>query len=472
MRKFLAAVLLASLLLPLPLFAQTETPTPAPDVPEAPIPLVHTVSEGENLTYIAQLYGVTVEELLVVNQLSAEAVLFVGQTLVVPGGQGDAVATVYTTQPGDTLAGIAAAFNIDVADLLASNGLLNLDYDPAPGERLSVVSRTGSALPIAVTGTPHVVAAGETLLMIAARYGLPPEAIAAANELPYPAYLFAGQRLRIPNSDSAYRDLPGEWVDLRIRPYPITQGDTVSIYVDNLLDGVPSGELAGQPLRFAPSGDGFSALVGIDAFTPPGSYTLELTGSGNRPWSPLWETVEIRSGGYGTQLITLPEELNALLDPTVRQNEDGFLATIYTQYRETQSWEGLFQTPVTTTVITAPYGDGRSYNGGPVEIYHTGVDFGAATGTPVYAAANGVVLYSGALELRGNAIILDHGRGVMTAYFHLSEALVMVGDPVRVGQLIGTVGSTGLSSGPHLHWDLRIMDVPVNGLQWTTSLFP
>jgi murein DD-endopeptidase MepM/ murein hydrolase activator NlpD len=66
------------------------------------------------------------------------------------------------------------------------------------------------------------------------------------------------------------------------------------------------------------------------------------------------------------------------------------------------------------------------------------------------------------VELRGGIIIVDHGRGVMTGYYHLSERLVNAGDAVAAGQPIGSVGSTGLSSGPHLHWDLRIMGVPVD----------
>ena len=122
--------------------------------------------------------------------------------------------------------------------------------------------------------------------------------------------------------------------------------------------------------------------------------------------------------------------------------------------------------------MTAGYGDGRSYNGGPVEIYHTGVDFSGAVGTPILAPANGTIVFTGPLELRGNAVIIDHGLGVMSAYFHLSEIFVADGDTVTAGEAIGAGGSTGLSTGPHLHWDLRIMDVPVNGLQWTEIAFP
>lgn len=464
---FIALLLLFSLPA---LQAQAQTATPTP--PNDPIPFIHRVQEGENLTYIAGLYGVTVEELLAVNGLNPEDVLFVGRELIIPGGEGEAVATVYTVQAGDSLAGIAVLFNTDLKSVLAANNAIYPELPLKLGQTLTIISRTGSALPQVVNGVPHVVAPGESLLTLAARYRLPPLALAQANGLPFPTRLFAGQRLRIPDETAVYRPLPGEWVDVQIRPYPIIPGQTLSIYVENLLEGIPTGELAGQPLVFAPSGNGYAALVGLDAFTPPGSYTLALSGSGQRPWTPLMQELDILSGNYSTQYITVPEEQNALLAPEVRQTEDAYLATIYTQFRETQDWSGLFQVPITNTVITAPYGDARSYNGGPIEIFHTGVDFGAAAGAPVYAAAPGTVVYSGVLQLRGNAVIIDHGRGVMTAYFHLLESLVMVGDVVTQGQLIAQVGSTGLSSGPHLHWDLRIMDVPVNGLQWTTTAFP
>jgi murein DD-endopeptidase MepM/ murein hydrolase activator NlpD len=148
------------------------------------------------------------------------------------------------------------------------------------------------------------------------------------------------------------------------------------------------------------------------------------------------------------------------------------LVPLFSQFTEPQQWQGLFQAPITTTIVSAGYGDGRSYNNGPIAIYHTGVDYAAATGTSILAPANGTVIFSDVLELRGLVTIIDHGLGVMTAYFHQIESLVQVGDVVTTGQVIGKVGSTGLSSGPHLHWDVRIMNVPVNGLQWLNEQFP
>lgn len=478
MRKliFVTAVLLLSLI-PLTVWAtvwaQDATPVPTPG--GSLIPLVHVVQEGENLTIIANTYQVTVEELLAINNLANADTLALGQQLIIPGGTGEAVVTAYTVQAGDTLAYIAAIFNTTPDEVMAVNGRINRQEQPVIGDTLTIVSRTGSALAQPVTGTPHVVKAGESLLTIAAQYGRTPAEVATANNLTYPYAVFRGQRLRIPaiGPDAAvYRDLPGEWVEVGLRPLPIQQGSTVSIFVQNLLDGTPQGSLAGQPLRFFPYEDGFVALAGIDAFTEPGIYTLELTGSGSQPWRPFSQNVPIASSGFGLQQIVVEEEQSALLDPQIRQEEDAFLAEIYYQSSDTQAWDGLFQFPVTTTVVTAGYGDGRSYNGGPVEIYHTGVDFDGVVGTPILAPANGTVVFADLLELRGNVIIIDHGLGVMTAYFHLSEMFVTEGDTVTTGQPIGAGGSTGLSTGPHLHWDVRVNNVPVNGLQWTEQLFP
>ena len=461
------------LISPFAVLAQETPPTPTPEtaVAEPLIPLVHTVQEGENLTVLASYYGVTVENLLLINGLTDGDVINVGQTLIIPGGEGAAVATVYTAQAGDTLQQIAAVFDATPVDVANSNQIINPYYKPIVGQTFNIISQNGTPFAQPQTGTPHVVGLGETLPLIAAHHNISPTLILQANNLSYPTYLYPGQRLRIP-SEETYRYLEGEWVDVQIRPLPIQQGSTVSIYVENNLEGQPSGKFAGFPLRFFPNGEGYSALIGIDAFTQPGLYELELSGSGNRPWRPLAQSVRINSSNYGFQPIVLGEEYSDLLAPEVRANEDLFLSSIYTQFTEEKAWDTLFQAPVTTTIVTGPYGDGRSYNDGPVDNYHTGVDFSGAIGTPILSPAPGTIVYTGTLQLRGNAVIIDHGLGVMSAYFHLSEIFVNEGETVTAGQPIGAGGSTGLSTGPHLHWDLRIMDVPVNGLQWTEITFP
>lgn len=88
--------------------------------------------------------------------------------------------------------------------------------------------------------------------------------------------------------------------------------------------------------------------------------------------------------------------------------------------------------------------------------YHKGVDIGAASGTPIYAAAGGTVVISTYHYSAGNYILINHGGGVYTVYMHCSKLLVDVGDKVNQGDKIGLVGSTGYSTGPHLHFGVRI----------------
>ncbi len=483
----LVALVMVALAAPLRLLAQTaeppSLPTPTlavpgteaatPDPAAPSIPRVHVVEDGENLTIIAANFGVSVDEILAINNLANGDLLAVGQELIIPGGTGEAIATAYTVAVGDTLAGIAAEFNTTLEAIMATNRLIIADPPLIVGQSVPVISRTGSGAIRPVTGRPYLVEAGDTLLLVAARFGLPVEQLAAANDLATGASIFPGQRLRIPDETAVYRDLPQGWLDVRLSSPTVAQGETLSIFVANLLGGKPAGRFGDQPLQFAPYEDGYVALVGIDAFAEPGLYDLELTGGDERGlWAPVRARLPLAETAYDTQYIELGEALDGLLDPAVRATEDQFLKGIYADFSEEQRWSGTFQTPLTTTIVSAGYGGRRSYNGGPVEIYHTGIDYAATEGTTVLAPADGVVVFSDVLELRGGTLIIDHGLGVMTGYYHLSERLVEPGQSVTAGQPIARVGSTGLSSGAHLHWDLRIMNVTVDPTRWTERAFP
>jgi murein DD-endopeptidase MepM/ murein hydrolase activator NlpD len=95
---------------------------------------------------------------------------------------------------------------------------------------------------------------------------------------------------------------------------------------------------------------------------------------------------------------------------------------------------------------------------------HEGIDLGAPYGTPIAAAAAGVVIYAGWLGGYGNLTVIDHGGGLATAYGHQSSIVVGVGQSVARGEIIGYVGSTGHSTGPHLHFEVRVNGQPVDPL--------
>lgn len=123
-------------------------------------------------------------------------------------------------------------------------------------------------------------------------------------------------------------------------------------------------------------------------------------------------------------------------------------------------WTEPFRRPRETRV-TSQFGTGRMFNG-TVASRHLGVDYQGAVGSPVFAANRGVVALVDTFFLAGRVVYVDHGGGVVTGYFHLTEPLVAAGDTVERGQRIATVGATGRVTGPHLHWSARYGAVTVN----------
>ena len=114
---------------------------------------------------------------------------------------------------------------------------------------------------------------------------------------------------------------------------------------------------------------------------------------------------------------------------------------------------------------TAGFGDVRLYkyyNGGTGASVHGGVDLGVKTGTPVHACFAGNVVFAGMRIVTGNTVVLEHLPGLFSIYMHLSKITVTEGEKVDQGEAIGLSGSTGLSTGPHLHWEVRIGDISVN----------
>ena len=102
--------------------------------------------------------------------------------------------------------------------------------------------------------------------------------------------------------------------------------------------------------------------------------------------------------------------------------------------------------------------------------FHAGIDIGGGYGSPVYAAADGIVIYAGPARGYGWLVIIDHGRrgghDVATAYAHLSRDRVSVGEEVSAGEMIGAIGNEGVSTGPHLHFEVRVDGEPVNPDSW------
>ena len=133
-----------------------------------------------------------------------------------------------------------------------------------------------------------------------------------------------------------------------------------------------------------------------------------------------------------------------------------------------QKQEILARTPSiwpTNGWLTSKFGYRRSPFTGQRE-FHKGLDISAPTGTPIYASAGGKVVKVERDHGYGKNIMVDHGNGVVTRYAHLSKYAVKKGEGVKRGQLIAYVGNTGRSTGPHLHYEVRVNGVPVNPLRY------
>lgn len=473
---------------------------------------IHVVQSGENLFRIALRYGLTTQELAEINGISNTGFIQVGQRLLVPidALSVDAPPPTHTIQPGESLNSIAARYGVTVETLMMLNDIANpnqiyagqvLQLEASPSEPASTPGPT-SEVPIetseAATATPtqagdtplppvepaltsgdiHVVQVGETLFRIATSYGVSVNDLAAVNGITDPTRIFAGQQLIIPGMRStatteAALDLPPPIVSLDISPLIFVEGETGSVQVTTAQATSVTGTFFGNELPIiSENGTRHTMLIGIPVFTDAGIYPVQLAFSNtDGTQTDFAFNVRVASGGYFTQNINVSADQASLLAPAVQETEINLIAGITRSITPQRAFDGPFSIPA-PAAMNAPFGTRRSYNSGPVNTYHSGADFAAAPGTPILAAANGRVVLADTLNIRGNTVMIDHGWGVYTGYAHLTNINVAIGDTVTTGQLIGTAGSTGRVTGPHLHWEVWVNGVPVNPLQWTQRSFP
>ncbi len=425
---------------------------------------VHIVAPGDTLSALALRYGTSVTALASANGLANPNLIFAGQRLVIPTGDAGKVPPspqrIYIAKGGDTLYGIAQRYGVSVDVLVRLNGLMNPSLLKV-GQRLVLPPGEPSALPAI-----HIVRSGETLGQIVGLYGTSVKALVEANVLANPDWIYPGQSLSIPSGIGE----KASWVE--VLPSVVKPGDTVVIRVPRDKASAIQGRLGETQLRFLEEDSYYWALVGVSAWVAPGQTVLHLSltePSGER--SELTRAVKIGMANFPVERIYLLREKIALLDPEQVRKENALLRKICAEFTPERLWDGRFMLPLEGR-FTSPFGSGRSYNGGPIASRHGGLDIASPEGAPVAVAARGRVVLAEELTVRGGAVIIDHGAGVYGGYCHLSEISVELGEEVRRGQAIGEVGSTGLSTGPHLHWELRVGGVHVSPLEWTQRAIP
>jgi murein DD-endopeptidase MepM/ murein hydrolase activator NlpD len=217
----------------------------------------------------------------------------------------------------------------------------------------------------------------------------------------------------------------------------------------------------------------WSGLIGIDLDTTPGQYVVHVTGldadgtavTVDYPMTVAPKKFATRTLTVDERYVSPPREALARI-----RMESEKVRAVFDAVSPERYWTEPFALPVPGRPISE-FGKRSVYNGHP-RSPHAGTDFAGATGTPIRAPNAGKVVLAANLYYSGNTIILDHGRGLYSYFGHMSAFSAHEGDTVAAGDVVGKVGATGLVTGPHLHWSVRLAGTRVDPLSLVDVLAP
>lgn len=266
-----------------------------------------------------------------------------------------------------------------------------------------------------------------------------------------------------PVLQAAERIIPGEPLSVVIG---WSQEAPPPTYVELLLDGEALHLFMGEYQAVA--------LAGVPLGTEPRKLALEgRISDGFGRTLTLNHSVEVLPYPQAVQELSIPASVLSVVTPEGRRLEADALDAAYAHMWDspTPRWREPFLLPVEGR-NTSGFGAPRRYAPGGNVSFHFGTDIAAPTGTPIAATNKGRVLIADFYPIKGGFTVIDHGASVYSFYFHQSVIHVSSGDEVTRGQTIGEVGSTGLSTGPHLHWEMRVNTVATNPMSWVDRMFP
>ncbi|MBW1924768.1 MAG: M23 family metallopeptidase [Deltaproteobacteria bacterium] len=249
-------------------------------------------------------------------------------------------------------------------------------------------------------------------------------------------------------------------VKLHSLPHQPRQGEAFLLQV---LSDSPLGSVTGswrnRTIHFFPGPDRrrFEAILGVDLAQAPGRSLVRVeirTTGGDR--RSLRTPLDVLPVDFPVQRLTLPRRMVTLSRKTLDRvmREKARVSRLFQDLDTKKRWGAGFMPPLQGAVLS-PFGARRILNGEP-RSPHSGVDLKASEGTPVRASSDGIVALVAEHYFAGKSVYLDHGGGIVSMYFHLSQVRVRQDDRIRKGEVIGLVGKTGRATGPHLHWGVRV----------------
>lgn len=426
---------------------------------------IYIVQPGDSLSSIATNFNISVDDLITANNITDPNLLTAGQQLVIP--------EIARINIGDTYRILIRRMQIPQDIFLRMNHIIS-PSELYIGDPLIIVQQNIPQL------TGIRTAKGESLLELAVKQNTDIWTIAELNSLQGSWDSLPNDTLFAPSGNSVQSSSGprSAFVSAKIRDLPIKQGGTGVVIVRTLPGVILSGMLVDHPLHFFPLDDGTQvAFQGVYAALTPGVYPLQIEAKlPDGTEQSIEQLVIIQSGNYPTDPLLLVS--SDTINPTTNDTEMEKLIQITAPTTSTRYWQSEFISPSPDFSDCHPsfFGNLRNYIGqGTNESYqslHAGLDFCGRVGSPITAAADGSVIFTGMLTVRGNTTIIDHGWGIYTVYCHQSQINVNVGEQVKAGSLIGLVGETGRVTGPHLHFEVWANGIQVDPLDWLVQAYP
>ena len=261
-------------------------------------------------------------------------------------------------------------------------------------------------------------------------------------------------------------------------PEALIPGEPLSIVTTWAQDGPQAtsvkATIGGEPRRVVALGGVSTVVSSIPLGTEPGPLPIELTFTDEYGRTLTEEkTLDVLPYPQAVEELNLSGNTLSVITPEGRELERQMIEAAYTRIDEQPQplWLEPFMMPIEGR-NTSGFGLPRRYAAGGNVSYHNGVDVAVPLGTPILATNAGRVLVAGDYPIKGGFTLIDHGAGLYSYYLHQSDILVEAGERVERGQHIGDVGSTGLSTGPHLHWEMRLDGNATNPLSWVGKVTP
>lgn len=267
---------------------------------------------------------------------------------------------------------------------------------------------------------------------------------------------------------------------LRVRiPETVARGEVLRILVEGeqitdvratlQLSGRAELSVPGFPVASGPTGFArWQALAGINHVAAGGTAVIEVvvrTVAGERRFHDTFLVEERAFPQEDIALNTFLSDLRQTEDPRRTQESRELWGLLHRVDRDARYHSGAFRSPLATYRRTSTFGDRRVFiysDGQIARTWHNGLDMAAPTGTPVYAPARGRVVMAADRIITGGSVVIEHQPGLYSIYYHLHRIDVSEGVIVAQGEQIGTVGATGLATGPHLHWEVRVGGIAVD----------